>query len=121
MSLFPTSSDPSPMERYVVSHQPATTQDLNRYRYGNRSPPAHGNIRPTPLPHTANKNYPSIIMAQRKRDESEHVKKMRVARHHEDIRNQTWIRPMTESAFQIHRPNIHNFNRALNIKMPGWS
>lgn len=108
------------MERHVVAHQPAMTQELNMYRYGNRAHHESRNIRPTPLPNTANKNYPSIITAQRKRDESEHVKKMRVARHHEDIRNQTWIRPMTESAFQIHRPNIHNFNRALNIRMPRW-
>jgi len=119
MSLFPI-SQPTEQERRVVSSTPAVPLGLNLYRTGGYRD-HNGTLvtQHTAIPHPQNVNYPSIHTAQRKQARDEEMGRiMRARRHDQDIRNQTWIRPMHESAFQIHRPNIHNFNKVLHLKVP---
>jgi hypothetical protein len=116
---IPTNTD----QRWEIERhkEPAVTGDLNLYRFGNYHPHCHHKrCVPTVNPH--NEHYSSVEMAKRKRDASDNEwwnrKKQQL--HHEDIQKQKWIRPGSESFFQIHRPNIQNFNKPLSFRLPRY-
>ena len=120
--ILPISQDASRQSQDIksMSQYPVMSVDLNNWQSGNK-PLINNQIRQAvPLPHPQHKMYPSVMTAQRRREQSDWGSIHKQRRHHKDIRNQSWIRPAYETAFQIFRPNIQNFNRPLHMKMPEW-
>jgi hypothetical protein len=97
-----------------LNQTPAVSTNLNLYRFGQYHPHPYGTQRPVPVPHPQNKQYSSIETAKRgqAKEESWWQRKQQ-ENHRNDINRQKWIRPMSESAFQIHRPNIQNWGSVL--------
>lgn len=120
MSIFPVTTDQEKTERIFVTSNPATTTNLNLYRFGSYTHYDSGIKRPIAVPHPQNEHYSSIHTAQRKQKDNEWWQRKKQQLHREDINHQRWVRPMTESAFQIHRPNINNWNRVLHVGFPKW-
>jgi hypothetical protein len=108
----------------ILSKTPTVTSvDLNPYRTGTYRHSAGARQRTAvPVPHPQHVSYSSIEGAKRRRAESDRTWWQNKQRelHREDINHQRWIRPMTEHAFQIHRPNIHGWNRVLHMRGPEW-
>ena len=94
---------------------PAVTEGLNAYRFwGYHTHQVIDVPRPVAVPHPQNRWYSSIETAKRKQaKENVWWQRKQMELHHRDIQQQKWIRPMSESAFQVHRPNIQNFGRVM--------
>jgi hypothetical protein len=108
----------------VLSEQPIVSADLNPWRYGGPNPyiQHRQNMirREVPVPHPNHPAYSSIETAKRRRKASDSewwIRKQQQI-HNERINHQTWIRPMSETAFQVFRPNIHTWHRVLDKKIP---
>lgn len=104
---------------YLNQTQPSS-HDLNPYRFGfyTHQHRQQGIRRAVPVPHPQSREYSSIETAKRKRAQADWWANRKRQIHHEDIQHQRWIRPMSESQFQVHRPNIQNFNRVLKLRLP---
>lgn len=120
MSIFPVATEEEKKTDELLTQTPATTSDLNLYRFGRYNHNDTSIRHPVAIPHPQNSSYSSIHTAQRKQKDNEWWQRKKQQLHREDINHQRWIRPGSESFFQIHRPNIQNFNRPLHMKMPRY-
>jgi hypothetical protein len=113
--IYPVTQTTEQQWETVLRQSPVVSADLNLYRFGFYSHNHYAGIkRAVPVPHPQHAQYSSIEMAKRKQAAHETWwQRKQKENHNKDIQHQKWIRTMSESAFQIHRPNIQNWGNVL--------